>query len=97
MAMALRDIGRGGGKVKMVGFDAGSKSIEDLKNGDLQGLVVQDPLGIGYESVHTMVKHLQGTSVEKRIGTRVALITKENMEQTEMKELLYPPLDKYLK
>jgi ribose transport system substrate-binding protein len=97
MAMALRDIGRGGGKVKMVGFDAGSKSIEDLKNGDLQGLVVQDPLGIGYESVHTLVKHLQGRSVEKRIGTRVALITKENMEQTEMKELLYPPLERYLK
>lgn len=97
MAMALRDIGRAGGRVKMVGFDAGSKSIEDLKNGDIQGLVVQDPLGIGYESVLTMVKHLQGGKVERRIGTRVALITKENMEQQEMKELLYPPLERYLK
>jgi ribose transport system substrate-binding protein len=97
MAMALRDIGRAGGKVKMVGFDAGSKSIEDLKNGDLQGLVVQDPLGIGYESVLTMVKHLRGEKVERRIGTRVALITKENMEQPEMKELLHPPLERYLK
>jgi ribose transport system substrate-binding protein len=97
MAMALRDIGRAGGKVKMVGFDAGSKSIEDLKNGDIQGLVVQDPLGIGYESVLTMVKHLKGEEVARRIGTRVALITKENMEQQEMKELLYPPLERYLK
>jgi ribose transport system substrate-binding protein len=97
MAMALRDIGRAGGKVKMVGFDAGSKSIEDLKNGDLQGLVVQDPLGIGYESVLTLVKHVRGEKVEPRIGTRVALITKENMDQTEMKELLHPPLDRYLK
>ena len=97
MAMALRDIGLAGGKVKMVGFDAGSKSIEDLKNGDIQGLVVQDPLGIGYESVLTMVKHLQGEKVERRIGTRVALITKENMEQQEMKELLHPPLERYLK
>src|SRR5688572_9326872 len=97
MALALRDIGKAGGKVKMVGFDAGSKSIEDLKNGDIQALVVQDPLGIGYESVLTMVKHLQGGKVERRIGTRVALITKENMEQQEMKELLYPPLERYLK
>jgi ribose transport system substrate-binding protein len=72
MAMALRDIGRAGGKVKVVGFDAGSKSIEDLKNGDIQGLVVQDPLGIGYESVLTMVKHLKGEEVARRIGTRVA-------------------------
>jgi ribose transport system substrate-binding protein len=97
MAMALRDIGRGAGKVKMVGFDAGSKSIEDLKNGDLQALVVQDPLGIGYESVLTMVTHLQGGKVERRLGTRVALITKENMESPEMKALLHPPLDRYLK
>jgi ribose transport system substrate-binding protein len=59
--------------------------------------VVQDPLAIGYESVLTMAKHLQGEKVERRIGTRVALITKENMEQPAMKELLYPPLDRYLK
>src|SRR5688500_7231637 len=97
MAMALRDIGRAGGKVKMVGFDAGSKSIEDLRNGDIQGLVVQDPLAIGYESVITMVKHLQGEKVERRVGTRVALITKENMDQPAMRELLYPPLERYLK
>ncbi len=97
MAMALRDIGRAGGKVKMVGFEAGSKSIEDLRNGDIQGLVVQDPLGIGYESVLAMVAHLRGGTVERRIGTRVALITKENMEQPEMKELLYPPLGRYLR
>src|SRR6266704_570677 len=40
MAKALRDIGRGGGKVKMVGFDAGSQSVADLKNGDVQGLEI---------------------------------------------------------
>jgi ribose transport system substrate-binding protein len=97
MAMALRDLGKAGGKVKLVGFDAGSKSVEDLKNGDVQALVVQDPLAIGYEGVKTMVKHLRGEKVERRIGTRVAVITKENMDQTEMKELLYPPLEKYLK
>jgi len=97
MAMALRDIGKGGGKVKMVGFDAGTKSIEDLKNGDVQALVVQDPVGIGYEGVRTMVRHLQGKPVERRIGTRVALITKENMMVQEMKDLLHPPLEKYLK
>ncbi len=97
MAMALRDIGKGGGRVKMVGFDAGTKSIEDLKNGDVQALVVQDPVGIGYEGVRTMVRHLQGKPVERRIGTRVALITKENMAVQEMKDLLHPPLEKYLK
>lgn len=97
MAMALRDIGKGGGKVKLVGFDAGTKSIDDLRAGDVQGLIVQDPVDIGYRGVLTLVKHLRGEKVEARIGTRIALVTRENMDQPEMRELLNPPLDRYLK
>ena len=97
MAKALRDRGLAGGKVKMVGFDAGSQSVADLKNGDVQGLVVQNPVFMGYKGVMTMVEHLQGKKVEKRIDTGVVLVSVENMEQAEVKELLYPPLDKYLK
>ena len=97
MAKALRDIGKGGGKVKMVGFDAGSQSVADLKNGDVQGLIVQNPVFMGYKGVMTMVEHLQGKKVEKRIDTGVVLVTPENADQPEIKELLYPPLDKYLK
>src|SRR5882724_1941013 len=96
MAKALRDIGKGGGKVKMVGFDAGSQSVADLKNGDVQGLVVQNPVYMGYKGVMTMVEHLQGKPVEKRIDTGVVLVSAENMEQAAVKELLYPPLDRYL-
>ncbi len=97
MAKALRDIGKGGGKVKMVGFDAGSQSVADLKNGDVQGLVVQNPVYMGYKGVMTMIEHLQGKQVEKRIDTGVVLVTQDNCEQPEIKELLYPPLEKYLK
>jgi ribose transport system substrate-binding protein len=96
MTKALRDIGKAGGKVKMVGFDAGSQSVLDMKNGDVQGLVVQDPVKMGYLSVLTMVKHLQGETVEKRIDTGVHIVTPDNMEQPEIKELLYPPIGKYL-
>src|SRR6266852_3292811 len=42
MTMALREIGKAGGKIKMVGFDSGSQSVIDLQNGDIQGLVVQN-------------------------------------------------------
>ncbi len=96
MAKALRDIGKAGGKVKMVGFDSGSQSVLDLKNGDVQGLVVQNPVLMGYLGVMTMVQHLQGEKVEKRIDTGVVLATPENMEQPAIKELLYPPIAKYL-
>ena len=97
MTKALRDLGKAGGKVKMVGFDSGSQSVADLKRGDVQGLVVQNPVLMGYKGVMTMVEHLQGKKVEKRIDTGVVLVTPENAEQPEIKELLYPPLEKYLK
>ncbi len=94
---ALRDIGKAGGEVKMIGFDAGTQSVLDLKNGDVQGLVVQNPLLMGYLSVMTMVSHLKGDPVESRIDTGVVLVTQENMGETAVKELLHPPLDTYLK
>ena len=97
MTKALRDIGLAGGKVKMIGFDAGSQSVLDMKKGDVQALVVQNPLLMGYLGVVTAVKHLRGEKVPKRIDTGVALVTPANMEQPEIKELLYPPLDRYLK
>jgi ribose transport system substrate-binding protein len=97
MTKALRDIGKAGGKVKMIGFDAGTKSVLDLKNGDVQGLAVQNPMLMGYLAVMTMVKHLQGQPVEKRIDTGVVLVSPENMDQPANQDLLHPPLDKYLK
>jgi ribose transport system substrate-binding protein len=96
MTKALRDIGLAGGKVKMIGFDAGSQSVTDMKNGDVQALVVQNPLLMGYLGVMTAVKHLRGEKVEKRIDTGVVLVTPENMNEPAMKELLHPPFDKYL-
>ena len=81
----------------MVGFDSGSQSVLDLKNGDVQALVVQDPLKMGYLGVVTLVQHLQGKPVEKRIDTGVSLVTTENMAQPDMAALLVPPIAKYLK
>ena len=97
MTKALREIGRAGGEVKMLGFDAGSQSIKDMANGDVQGLVVQDPVKMGYEGVMTMVKKLNGEEVPRRIDTGVVMVTPENMQEPAVQELLNPPFDKYLK
>jgi len=96
MTKALKDIGKAGGKVKMIGFDSGEQEVIDLRNGDLQGLVVQDPLRMGYLGVVTLVDYLRGEKVEKRIDTGVHLITKENMDEPEMKAQLSPPIAEYL-
>ena len=97
MMLALRDAGKAGGAVKFVGFDAGTQSVEGLKKGDIQGLVVQNPMQMGYLGVKAIVDHLQGKKVEKVVDTGVTLVTGENMGEAKIQELLHPPLDKYLK
>ena len=62
----------------------------------LIGVSILVAMFMGYKGVMTMVEHLQGKPVEKRIDTGVVLVTPENMAQPEMQELLYPPIEKYL-
>jgi ABC-type sugar transport system substrate-binding protein len=85
------------GKVKIVGFDSSPSLEQGVKDGTVDSLVVQDPFNIGYQAVKTIVDHLAGKTVAKRIPTRAALITKGNINDQEMQELLHPDIDKYLK
>lgn len=96
MMRVLQD-NRWAGKVKFVGFDASNNLVKGLSDGHIDGLVVQDPVRMGYESVKAMVAHIKGQPVEKRIDTGVHVATRENMNQPEMKELLQPDLSKWLK
>jgi len=78
------------GKVKFVGFDTSERIVAALKSGELHGTVLQNPIKMGYLSIKTMVEHLRGGKVDKRVDTGVALATPENMEDAEMKALLRP-------
>jgi len=59
--------------------------------------VLQAPMKMGYLGVKTMVRHLKGEQVEKRIDTGVTLITPANMNQPENMQLLRPDLSRWLK
>jgi len=88
---ALQDHGLAG-KVIHVGFDSSKKLIEALEKRELQGLVLQDPVRMGYDSVRAAVARLRGEPYEKRIDTGVFLATPENMDQPDMRRLLVPDL-----
>ena len=96
MLLALRDIGRAGGDVAFVGFDAGSSLVEALELGDIQGLVVQNPMEMGYRSVLLMVEHLNGGDVPARYDSGVILVTPDELQQPEIRTLLHPPIAEYL-
>jgi ribose transport system substrate-binding protein len=95
MLLALQDIGRAG-RITFVGFDASQPFVDAIRQGQLHGMVVQNPLTMGYLGVKTMVDHLQGRPVEKRVDTGVWLITKDNLDAPETRQLLNPPLREYL-
>ncbi|MBK6520288.1 MAG: substrate-binding domain-containing protein [Polyangiaceae bacterium] len=95
MLLALEKLGLAG-KVKLVGFDASDKLVAGLKDGKIDGLVLQNPLNMGYLAVKTMVQHLKKESIDKLIDTGARVADKENMDSAELKELLKPDLTPYL-
>ncbi|MHC4941933.1 MAG: ABC transporter substrate-binding protein [Planctomycetota bacterium] len=89
MLRALQNAGLAG-KVFFVGFDSSAKLIEALAANEIHGLVLQNPMRMGYLGVYTLIQHLNGEEVSDRIDTGVALATPETMEDEAIKELLHP-------
>jgi ribose transport system substrate-binding protein len=95
MLRALQDGGLAG-KVRFVGFDSSIKLVEALRAGQINGLILQNPMKMGYLGVKTMVEHLQGNPVAKRVDTGVTLVTPKNMDEPQIKQLLEPDLSQWL-
>ncbi|MCI0388848.1 MAG: substrate-binding domain-containing protein [Acidobacteria bacterium] len=75
------------GKVVLVGFDATPDLVNNVKEGAIDSLVLQNPYKMGYEGVKTVVDKLNGKDPQKRVDTGVKLLTKENMDTPEMQQL----------
>ncbi len=95
MLRALEDSGLAG-KVKYVGFDSSDRLVLALRKGYIHGLVLQDPINMGYLGVKTLVAHLQGEKVGKLIDTGSSMATPDNMDEPKMKNLLEPDFKKWL-
>lgn len=91
MLRVLQDNGWAG-QVRLIGFDASDVLVKGLEAGHIAGLVLQDPVRIGYLGVKTMVSHLRGEPAERRIDTGVRLVTQAEMNEPAARELLHPPL-----
>jgi ribose transport system substrate-binding protein len=75
-------------KVMLVGFDSSESLIEDLKEGSVDALVVQDPFKMGYESVRSIVDKINGKQPPKRIDLSAQVVNKADLEKPEVKKLL---------
>ena len=89
-ATAVREAGKQG-EVKIVGFDAGPKQVQDLKTEVVDVLIAQHPYDIGYQGVMMAVEYLStGTApAEKTVTTGYTVVTRENVEDPEVARFLY--------
>ncbi|WP_068083734.1 ABC transporter substrate-binding protein [Polycladidibacter stylochi] len=88
MGRALKQQGYAG-KVVAVGFDGNADLQSFVRDGTLQGIVVQSSYAMGYKGVKTVKAVLDGKKVEKFIDTGVVFVTKDNIDSEEAKAVLY--------
>jgi ribose transport system substrate-binding protein len=84
------------GKVCFIGFDSDDPLVKGLEEGEIHGLVVQNPFQMGFLGVKVMLDYLQGKPVEKRIDTGVTFVVKEDLKKTEIQKLIDPDLEYWL-
>ena len=86
---ALEDTGLVG-KIVFIGMDPSDSMAKALGENRMQGIVLQDPVKMGYLSVKAMIDHIEGRPVENRVNTGEAIATPESMNEPRMRELLHP-------
>ncbi|MBS1988976.1 MAG: substrate-binding domain-containing protein [Cyanobacteria bacterium SZAS LIN-3] len=91
MMRALQD-GELAGKIHFVGFDSSKKLLAAVSKGDIDGLIVQDPMQIAYQGVARIVDYLGKKEVPPRIDIPATLVTKDNLEKPEIHALVAPDL-----
>jgi len=84
------------GKVHLIGFDSSEKLLSAVAAGQIDALVLQDPMKMGYLAVKTLAAHLQKQPVAARIDTGATLLDKDNLQNPDIVELVKPNLAKWL-
>ena len=95
MLLALQDINKAG-HVHFIGFDPSPILLTAMRAHQLDGIVVQDPMKMGYLGVKTIVDYLHRKPVARRIDTGVTLVTPANLDSARVKDLVTPPVATYL-
>lgn len=92
---ALQDGGLAG-KIKFVGFDASKKLNDALEKGEIDALILQDPVKIGYLGVKAVAEYNSGKQPQKQVDVEPTLVTRDNFRGARMQQLLNPPISELL-
>ncbi|WP_178119214.1 ABC transporter substrate-binding protein [Agrobacterium rubi] len=88
MGRAIVQAGKAG-KVVAIGFDGNEDLQGFVKDGTLAAIAVQGSYQMGERGVQTILKVIDKQKVEKFVDTGVVMVTKDNIDKPEAKNVLY--------
>jgi ribose transport system substrate-binding protein len=77
------------GKIVVIGYDSGKQQMDAIRAGTEAGAITQNPVGIGYKCVEAAVKASKGESLPKVIDTGFYWYDKTNIDDPQIKAVLY--------
>lgn len=75
--------------IALVGFDADKEEIEALSEGKIDGLIVQNPFGMGYATVIASARAALEMGNEAAVDTGYTWVTKKNLKDESVAKMLY--------
>ena len=78
-----------GDEISVVGYDIDTEMKKALKEGRVDGLIVQNPFGMGYASVVASARAALNLGNEAVVDTGYTWVTKKNMKDEAVKKVLY--------
>ena len=75
--------------IPIVAVDGGKEQMKALEEGKVDGLIVQNPYGMGYAAVVSAARAALGMGNEAFIDTGFIWVTKDNMKDKNIARMLY--------
>ena len=75
--------------VMVVGFDADEEEKKALSDGRIEGLIVQNPFGMGYATVVAAARAALDMGNEAFVNTGYTWVTADNLEDESIQKMLY--------
>ena len=79
-----------GDRPKLVGFDAAPTLQQNLREGAIDALIIQEPYRMAYLAVEALVNKLAGETPAKQIDSPARVVTAADMDNPEVQKLLNP-------
>lgn len=76
-------------EITVMGFDAGSELNAALENGSIDGLIVQNPFGMGYAAVVAAARTALEIGNEAMVDTGYTWVDRDNLEDENIQQILY--------